>query len=492
MKHFQLFAMAFLLCLIAACDALAQQPVHASGPEDVVAGPHASTELARYLRIAAENSPALMEAFEKWKAAAEKVNQEGYLPNPTVNLGWYLEPVQTRTGNQRASIGLAQSFPWFGTLSLQEKQAALEADALKALLDDAAFQIFYEVKKVYYEYAYLARAVEINRETLNLITYLEGVVRSRYESGLADYSDLIRLQVELATLEDRIRTLEELRTPLVSALNAAMGRDMNEDIPWPDSVPLMEPVMEDEEIMVLLKSGTPRLLASNLRVTKAETGVDLARKSYYPDFTVSLSTILTDNTALRRGQSVSQDGDVGFAASRTTEGAGRDPVIAGLSIKLPIWFGKNAAAVREAKARKRAAMASEIDLEKSLAADLRMALYKYRDAERQVALYENTLIPKATQALGATIESYQSGLATMGDFLQTEKTLLELELAQARALSEQAQRMAQMESILGREIPCAVHGNLLGGALAPPLTYELEAEKPNLVQPAAQNTTNTE
>ncbi|WP_167590595.1 TolC family protein [Oceanidesulfovibrio indonesiensis] len=490
MKQIRILAMAALVCAILTGNALAQA-AQAPTPEDA-AGAHGSMELAGYLRIAAENSPALIEAFENWKAAAEKMNQEGYLPNPTVNLGWYLEPVQTRTGNQRASIGLAQSFPWFGTLSLQEKQAALEADALKALLDDTAFRIFYEVKQVYYEYAYLARALEINRETLNLLVYLEGVVRTRYESGLAEYSDLIRLQVELATLEDRIRTLEELRTPLVAALNAAMGRDADQEIPWPESVPLMKPSMEDGEILALLESGTPRLLASNLRITKAEAGVDLARKSYFPEFTVSLSTILTDNTALRRGQSVSQDGDVGFSASRTTEGAGRDPVIAGLSIKVPIWFGKNAAAVREARARKRAAMASEMDLEQSLEADLRMALYKYRDAERQVALYADTLIPKATQALGATVESYQSGLATMGDFLQAEKTLLELELAQARALSEQAQRMAQMETILGREIPCIVHGNLLGGELTPPLMYEIEAETPKLAQPAVKDTISTE
>ncbi|QJT10804.1 TolC family protein [Oceanidesulfovibrio marinus] len=510
MKNLSIFTFTIVLCTMLVPNGFAQEkppaaPVQKAAPTTMAMNATAPErtdaaaciairvpeELSRYLHIAAENSPALLTAFENWKAAAEKVNQEGYLPNPTVSLGWYLEPVQTRTGNQRFSIGLAQSFPWFGKLSLQERQAALEADALKALLDDVAFRIFYTVKRVYYEYAYVARAVAINRETLNLITYLEGVVRSRYESGLAGYSDVIRLQVELATLEDRISTLEELQPPLVAALNAAMGQPMEQELPWPKSVPLMISSLKDDEILALLDKGAPRLVASNLRVTKAEAGVDLARKDYFPDFTLSLSTILTDNTALRRSQSVTPDG-VNFPATRTTEGAGNDPVIAGLSVKLPIWFGKNAAGVREAKAKKRAAMSAEIDLKKTLEADLRMALSKYRDANRQVSLYTDTLIPKATQALGATVESYQSGLATIGDFLQSETTLLELELAQARALSEQAQRLAEMESILGKEIPCAVHGDLIGGKLTPPLNYTLEAEKPRLTAPVSTTRNATE
>jgi hypothetical protein len=44
--------------------------------------------------------------------------------------------------------------------------------------------------------------------------------------------------------------------------------------------------------------------------------------------------------------------------------------------------------------------------------------------------------------------------------MDAETTLLELKLAFFRALTDQAQRLAEMETIVGREIPCRIHGTM--------------------------------
>lgn len=443
--------------------------------------PQAADDLEAYLQVAATNNQQLLAAFERWKAAAEAVNKSGYLPEPMLSMSYYLAPVQTRAGDQRFAIGLAQSFPWFGTLSLQEQQAALEADARKALLDDVALQVFDDVKQAYYEFAYLGQAIQLTKEVLELLRYLEAVTQTRYEAGLAEYDALIRLQVEVATIDNRLQSLQALTPALVTTMNAAMHRPVETDIPWPQALRESALGMEDETVLARLRTTSPQLAASRLRIQKAEAGIQLARTQYYPRFTLSLSTIVTDVARLKRAQSVNGN-TVNFPASRTTEDAGVDPVVAGLQLSLPLWHGKYAAEEREAKAEKRAATADGAALLDTLKSQARLVLVQFRDAERQGALYAESLIPKATQALEATVEAYQADVASVGDLLEAERTLLELQLAHARALADQGQRLAQLERLLGAPLPVSTSAHPQR-PVTPSLTYQLDAPAPRVAAP---------
>ncbi len=89
------------------------------------------------------------------------------------------------------------------------------------------------------------------------------------------------------------------------------------------------------------------------------------------------------------------------------------------------------------------------------------ALYKYRDAGRKINLYKDTLVPKAEQSLGVTMEGFMTGSGTSLDLIDAEQTLLELQLAYYRALTDQALRLAEIETLVGRELPCEFHGSLL-------------------------------
>jgi outer membrane protein TolC len=76
-------------------------------------------------------------------------------------------------------------------------------------------------------------------------------------------------------------------------------------------------------------------------------------------------------------------------------------------------------------------------------------------------LYRDTLVPKAEQSLGVTMEAFMTGAGTSLDLIDAEKTLLELQLAYYRALTDQAQKLAEIETLVGRELPCEFHGSLL-------------------------------
>lgn len=400
--------------------------------------------LSGYLSQAAQNNPELESAFYRWKAALEKIPQVKALPDPRFTFAYYIENVETRVGPQEASVALFQTFPWFGVLDLKGDVAAEEANALKAQYDALKLKIFYDVKNSFYEYAYWAQAIQISREDVGLLKYLESIARARYSAGATPYSDVLKTQVQLGRLEDRLNTLQDLQKPIMAKLAATMNLPPNTTFPWPPSVPVMLVSMTDEEILRQLPENNPQLKRYEHLEARERAGIELAKKDYYPDFTFGIQDILT-----------------GSAIMPNTPESGKDAVIATVTVNIPFWWEKRHAAVREGQAKLTSTLKGAEALMRSLVSDTELALYKYRDAQRKIDLYQNTLIPKAEEALHVTLEAFQAGTRTSLDLIDAEKTLLEFELSYIRALADQAQRLAELEWLLGKEIPCTLHGAVL-------------------------------
>ena len=400
------------------------------------AGLSDNSDLQDYLRYAALHNPGLEAAFNRWRAALERVPQVTSLPDPRFTYRYYIENVETRLGPQEHAFGLAQTFPWFGKLELRGDVAAEAANAAGERYEEQKLKLFYEVKEVYYEYYCLGRAITVVRENRDLVKYLEGVARIRYKVGAAGHPDVIRAQVELGKLEDRLRTLQDLRGPVVARLNAALNRPLAEPLPWPGSVPYEPTEASDEQLLTWLHESSPELKALEYEIRSRRNGISLAKKDYYPDVTLGLDYIVT-----------------GDAAMAGTPDSGEDAVIARVSLKLPVWVDKYAAGVREAEARYRTALKTRIDRENLLGSKVKMTLYRFRDAERKIDLYKNTLLPKARESLKANETSFRTGRATFTDLVDAERVFLAFELAYERAVVDHAQRLSELERLIGRRIP---------------------------------------
>jgi len=394
--------------------------------------------LPDYLAYAALHNPGLEAAFNRWKAALEKIPQVTSLPDPRFTYAYFIQEVETRVGPQRQKLALAQTFPWFGKLSLRGSVAFQASEMERQKYEAAKLKLFYQVKSAYAEYYYLARAISITSENLTLMKYLESVARNNYSAGLASYSDVIKAQVEIGKLEDRIETLKELRGPIVARLNAALNRPEKAPLPWPQSLPVENVHITDEQLFSWLKGENPNLKAKTFQMAKEKAAIDLAKKSYFPDVTVGVEWVDTDE-ALKSG----------------TKDSGKDPVIAMVSVNLPIWHGKYRAEKQEAEARFRAAQKEHKNIENNLLAEAKMALYKFQDAERKISLYRDTLIPKTKQSLEVSLESFKGGEATFLDIIDAQRTLLEFQLSMERSIADRAIRLAELAMIVGKDIPRA-------------------------------------
>ena len=229
--------------------------------------------LQDYLAYAAVNNPGLEAAFRRWKAAMERMPQVTSLPDPKFQYAYFIEEVETRVGPQEQKFTLSQMFPWFGKLRLKGEMAARQAEAKWQSYQEKKLELFYEVKRAYAEYYFLGRSIEITADNLQLLKYLEEVAREAFRTGEGAHSDVVRAQVEIGKLEDRLESLREMKGPRAADLNAALGRPARADLPVPTLLPEEYAELSEDRLLTALQESNPRLKALGQMVGKAEAGV---------------------------------------------------------------------------------------------------------------------------------------------------------------------------------------------------------------------------
>ncbi len=261
------------------------------------------------------------------------------------------------------------------------------------------------------------------------------MAQNRYTTAAGTHPDVIRAQVEAGKLENRYRTLLDLQQPIIARLNSALNRPVDAIIPQPTKIRFNEVDLTDNELLSKLIHENPQLKALDFEITQNKKSIDLARKDYYPDLTFGLNIIDTDNSP------VSSPSD-----------NGKDPVIASVSINIPLWREKYAAGVRQAQSRYLAASYQRKQKANSLSSQLKLVLFKFRDAQRKIDLYRNALIPKAKESLKVTESAFRSAKSNFTDIIDAQRILLEFALSYEQALTDQAKALAKIEMLIGRKI----------------------------------------
>jgi outer membrane protein TolC len=181
-----------------------------------------------------------------------------------------------------------------------------------------------------------------------------------------------------------------------------------------------------------LTSENPDLRILDRQLALAEAQQALAATSYLPDLLLGADWI-----------------DTGRRPLPDLPENGKDPIIARIGFSLPLWFGKQRAAAREAAAEAAAARARRQARADALALELEEVLFALRDAERKIALFGRTLIPKAREGLAVTRQAFMGGTARYAELIDAQQALLELQLGYAHAQATRGERAATLAALLG-------------------------------------------
>ena len=147
----------------------------------------------------------------RWQAALERIPQMRSLPDP--QLGYRFDTMSGGFGSWQHRLEVSQMFPWFGKRDLMGVQAGFMADIEEQMYREMKLRLDTMVTEVYTEYYFLSREIIVTGENLKLLTYLERVAQARYTAGKGNQSDVIKAQVEMGVLEERIQSLRDMFRP---------------------------------------------------------------------------------------------------------------------------------------------------------------------------------------------------------------------------------------------------------------------------------------
>jgi outer membrane protein, heavy metal efflux system len=385
--------------------------------------PVAPVTLDDYLRLAFARNAGLRAAFGNAQAALERIPQAKSWDDPTLSFEYFIEQMDTRY-----RVSLTQMFPVFGTLRMREGRAAAEAQAALHAFEAERFDLFERVARAVLEYGYLSRATDVAEENLRLLEQVEQSAEARYRSGAGAQADWTLAQIEKERLADRLASLQGQRRVQSVELAALLNLPADELLPWPQ-VGSSGPASIDEAALAeLLAELNPELKAAESGIDAARQGRDLARRAGWPGFMLGGGWMVMPGEGGRGDES-----DVSLMAG----------------ISLPIWRGRIRAGVREADAMLQAAEQDRDEMRNRLRTELSMAMFQFRDAERRVELFTNSLIPKAGQVLASQQQAYAEGRADFAAWIEAQRTLLEFRLLAERAVADREIALADIGCCVG-------------------------------------------
>ena len=104
---------------------------------------------------------------------------------------------------------------------------------------------------------------------------------------------------------------------------------------------------------------------------------------------------------------------------------------------------------QEAKKKKHSVERAHEAKHFALQSKLARLLFRYKDSKRRIALYQNTLVPKANESLETTYTAFEAEKASFLDLLEAERSLLDFKLSLARALADRHISAANIAALLG-------------------------------------------
>lgn len=366
-------------------------------------------KLEQAVALAVDADPWLTGSQFTQEALNDEAIAAATLPDPRVSLMAGNFPVDTFDLNQEAmtqlSVGVSQMFPRGDSLALAQHQKQQLAEQHPLLRLDRKAKVSAMVSQLWLEAFKAQESIRLIEQDRALFEQLVDVAEASYSSALgrARQQDVIRAQLELTRLEDRLTMLRQQQ-------QAAQKR-LTEWIGAPATVPLA-PVLPTQSLSRPLSVPTikqasehtryewirhhPALRALDQRIDATQTGVDLAKQKYKPEWGLTAQYGYRDNDPMGRDRA--------------------DLFSVGVNFDLPIFTGNRQDKEVSAAVNRTEAIKTEKHLlGRRLMAELETASVQLARLDERQALYTDQLLPQMAEQAKASLTAYNND---DGDFAE--------------------------------------------------------------------------
>jgi len=386
--------------------------------------------LDSYLEMAAENNPGLQSKYKEFEAALQRIPQVNALPDPSFSFGYFISPVETRVGPQRAKFSLSQLFPWFGTLEAKSDAAALAAAAKYQSFLEARNKLYYDVSAAYYPLYELQQVQKIEQENIEILQSYKNIATRKFENGVAPMVDALRVDIMMKDAQTNLEILNEKEYVLVSTFNNLLNRDENEDVIVSDTLMATDIELEAVKDSMLMRNPTINALDLKTRASKASEVV--AQKQGLPNIGVGLDYVI-----------------VGERSDMSVADAGKDVLMPMVSVSIPIFREKYRASVREAKLNQDRYTLQKEEVSNMLETGYEMTMFELEQQQELLALYRKQ-VQTSEQSLNLLFSAYGNSGKEFEEVLRMQQQLLKYEKLVAGAEAKYLVALARINYITAK------------------------------------------
>lgn len=405
-----------------------QQPVSAQA-QSQQAAPRVS--LQDLIQEGLQRNPSIQSTARRVNALRARVPQAKTLPDPTLSVGWMgdITPFVVQKGDPSSfrSISAMQEIPYPGKLKLRGQIADREAEAAWWDYEAARRVVVAEIKSAYYEYFYFSKAIEITLKNKELLEKLIKIAEAKYQVGQGLQQDVLKSQIELSRLLQRLTVLEQQKKTAQVRLNTLLLRGPEEPLGEPEPFSKAEFAYTLDELYQAALAKDPSLQREERLIEQNQYAINLARKEYYPDLSVGYSY-------LNRPQLPEMHGFT-------------------FTLNIPVFYKtKQREGVREATEGLASAQYSRNDRKTTLFFEVKQLYLTARAADDLSSLYAKAIVPQSTLALESSLAAYQVGKLDFLSMITNFITVLDYEINYYEEVSNYQKALSRLEVSTGLDL----------------------------------------
>jgi outer membrane protein TolC len=375
-----------------------------------------------------QRNPAVQAARHAVDSKRSMVTAARTIPDPSVSfetMGNFLPPTLMAGDPSSARVlSITQEIPFPGKLNLQGQIASSEADAEMWRYEEVRRDAVAELKTAYYDLLLAQKLRSVVEKSKGLLGQFSEISQARYKVGQGALQDVLKAQVEISRLLDRLAVLQREEETARVRINTILYRAPETPIESLQEVSRPRLAWTLDELRQKALENNPQVRMNRNEIDRGELSVSLAKKSFYPDFEVGFSWYN------RRDQ----------------------PEMYGLMIKarIPLYYWRKQRPELEAATAGLIAQRRQYDSTLStLYLRLKDPFLKTRTDSTLLDLYGDAIVPQATLALESSISSYRVGTVDFLTLLSNQNTVLEYEMKYYETLVDSYKALVTLEAITG-------------------------------------------
>lgn len=376
------------------------------------------------------NNPDIRMAGQRVESAEQKSSLASAMPDPMVgymvqNVG---SPFTWSVGKQEMSMQgvlFSQEVPFPGKLSTMGLSARKQAEREQQGARETKLRVLNSLRASYYDYYRSYRFLAILEENKENVKNFQKIAETKYATGQGIQQDVLRSQLEVSMLIEKIAMEEQKREAQQAMLNGLLGRDPGAPLGRPAGIAKPALTMTLDEMSSRALAHSPVIQAKHDMVEESEYDLSLSRKQYLPDMVVS--------------------------AGWFTRAEMPNVWQASVMFKVPLYFWNKSTGVKAAAADLGSAREDYNAARLMTLARLKDLYTMAKTSDSLITLYEAGILPQARLALQSATANYQVGKVDFLALLESFSTLLQYELSYEEQLVTYEKTMAQIGEVTGDE-----------------------------------------